>query len=141
MRRRKKGQADAEETSEIDLTPMLDVVFIMLIFFIVTASFVKESTVNLNVPENQEDNAPADPDNKSILIEVTATNEIWMEQRRVDVRSIRANIARLHAEMPKAPVIIKADGKASAESFVAVSDAAREAGIYDVVLARPAEWR
>lgn len=137
MRRRKKGQADAEETSEIDLTPMLDVVFIMLIFFIVTASFVKESTIELNVPENQENNAPPDDENKPILVTVTANDEIWMDQRRVDVRAVRANIARVHAELPKAPVIIKADAKSSAKTFVAVADAAREANIYNVILARP----
>lgn len=137
--RRRKGRADGEETSEIDLTPMLDVVFIMLIFFIVTASFVKESSINLNVPEQQENNTPPDEDNKSILVEVMSNDEIWMEQRRVDVRAVRANIARVHAEFPKAPVIIKADPKSSAKAFVAVADAAREAGIYDVILARAPE--
>jgi biopolymer transport protein ExbD len=134
--RRKKGRGDSEDNSEIDLTPMLDVVFIMLIFFIVTASFVKESTIDVNVPENQE-NTPPDPDSKSILVEVKSNDEIWMEQRRVDIRAIRANIERLHAESPDAPVIVKADAKASAKSFVAIADAAREAGIYNVSLARP----
>ena len=136
--RRKKGRGDSEETSEIDLTPMLDVVFIMLIFFIVTASFVKESTINLNVPEKQ-DNTPPDSDNKTILVEVRPNDEIWMEQRRVDVRAVRANIERIHAESPDAPVVVKAAAKSSAKSFVAIADAAREAGIYNVSLARPEE--
>lgn len=134
--RRKKGHGDAEDNSEIDLTPMLDVVFIMLIFFIVTASFVKESTIDVNVPENQE-NTPPDPDSKSILVEVRSNDEIWMEGRRVDIRAIRANIERISAEFPEAPVIVKADAKASAKSFVAIADAARESGIYNVSLARP----
>ena len=134
--RRKKGHGDAEDNSEIDLTPMLDVVFIMLIFFIVTASFVKESTIDVNVPENQE-NTPPDPDSKSILVEVRSNDEIWMEGRRVDIRAIRANIERMSAEFPDAPVIVKADAKASAKSFVAIADAAREAKVYNVSLARP----
>lgn len=134
--RRKKGHGNAEETSEIDLTPMLDVVFIMLIFFIVTASFVKESSIDVNVPENQE-NQPQNEDNKSILVEIKANDEIWMDMRRVDVRSVRSVIEQFHAENPEAPVIIKADAKANAKAFVAVADAAREAGIYNVSLARP----
>ncbi len=135
--RRKKGQASSDDGSEIDLTPMLDVVFIMLIFFIVTASFVKESTIDLNVPEQQK-NQPEDPDNYTILVEVGANDDIWMEQRRVDVRSVRANIERLHAEHPQATVVVKAEAKSSAKAFVAIADAAREAGIYTVSLARPA---
>ncbi len=114
---------------------MLDVVFIMLIFFIVTASFVKEVGINVNIPESQDQPPPADaPPN--ILVTVTASNEIWMEQRRIDVRAVRANIERLHAEFPKASVIIRADGKSEAATYVAIADAARQAGVYDVTLAR-----
>ena len=134
--RRKKGHGNAEDGSEIDLTPMLDVVFIMLIFFIVTASFVKENTIDVNVPEKQE-NTPPDEKNHTILVEVRSNNDIWMEERRVDVQAIRANIERIHAEQPEATVVVKADAKSSAKAFVAVADAAREAGIYNVSLARP----
>ncbi len=131
---RKKGRGAEEDSSEIDLTPMLDVVFIMLIFFIVTASFVKEIGINVNIPESQDQPPPEDaPEN--ILVTVTGSNEIWMEQRRVDIRAVRANIARLHAEFPKASVIIRADGKSEAATYVAIADAAREANIYDVTLA------
>jgi len=131
---RKKGRGAEEDSSEIDLTPMLDVVFIMLIFFIVTASFVKEIGINVNIPEAQDSPPPEDaPEN--ILVTVTGSNEIWMEQRRVDIRAVRANIARLHAEFPKASVIIRADGKSEAATYVAIADAAREANIYDVTLA------
>lgn len=131
---RKKGRGAQEESSEIDLTPMLDVVFIMLIFFIVTASFVKEVGIDVNMPESQDQPPPEDAE-QNILVTVTANNEIWMEQRRVDVRAVRANIERMHAEFPKAAVIIRADGKSEAKTYVAIADAAREAGVFDVTLA------
>ncbi len=136
--RRKKGRGAEDDTSEIDLTPMLDVVFIMLIFFIVTASFVKESSIDINVPETQENPPPpSDEDDAPILVIITSTNEIWMEGRRVDIRSVRANIERMHAESPTVPVIVKADGKSKAATFVAVADAAREADVYNVSLIAP----
>lgn len=136
--RRKKNRGGEEDNSEIDLTPMLDVVFIMLIFFIVTASFVKESTIDVNIPEDQETPPPAaDDDNAAIVVKITANNEVWMEDRRVDVRAVRANIERIHAEKPKAPVVIKADANAVAKTFVAVADAAREANVYNVSLLPP----
>ena len=132
---RKRGRAESDDGSEIDLTPMLDVVFIMLIFFIVTASFIKESSIALNVPEKQDEKPPT-TESANILVSVTASNEIWLEQRRIDVRAVRANIERLYAEFPKAIVIIKADGESSAKTFVAVADAARAAGVKQVSLAR-----
>ena len=135
--RRKKGRGAEDDTSEIDLTPMLDVVFIMLIFFIVTASFVKETTIDVNVPEAQDNPPPPSEDNKTILVTITASDEIWMDDRRVDARAVRANIARLHAESPEAPVIVKADAKSTAKTFVAVADAAREADVYNVSLLAP----
>lgn len=138
--RRKKHRGGEEDNSEIDLTPMLDVVFIMLIFFIVTASFVKEQAIDVNVPEKSDaPPPPPDEENKVILVEITASDEIWMENRRVDQRAVRANIERLHAESPEAPVVVKADGKSSAKTFVAVADAARSANVYNVSLVPPVE--
>jgi biopolymer transport protein ExbD len=131
--RRKKNKVEIEEKAEIDLTPMLDVVFIMLIFFIVTASFVKEVGIGVNIPPKNDTPPPPDAP-KNILVEVSASNEIWMEGRRVDVRAVRANIERLHAENPKASVIIKADGKSSAEKYIAIADAARSADVYNISL-------
>lgn len=138
MRRRKKS-VGAEDSSEIDLTPMLDVVFIMLIFFIVTASFIKESTIDLNLPAENDNPPPPSSEKTSIFISINANNEILMEGRRVDVRAVRANIERLHAESPEATVIVKADAKASAKTFVAVADASREANVYAVSLMPPEE--
>jgi len=116
--------------AEIDLTPMLDVVFIMLIFFIVVASFIKEAGVEINRPD---DNQQTDPnDSVSVLVEVAADNQIWMENRRVDVRAVRANIQRMLAEDPEAPVTIKVEKGAEAGVVVDVADAAREAGVGSV---------
>ena len=129
---RRTNKAAAEDEAQIDLTPMLDVVFIMLIFFIVTASFIKESGIEVNRPEA----STAQPkENVNILVAISATNEIWMDQRRIDVRSVRANIERLHAENPKGAVVIQADNQSNTETVAAVLDAAREAGVFDVSLA------
>ena len=130
--RRINRAATAEDEAQIDLTPMLDVVFIMLIFFIVTASFIKEAGIEVTRPEA----STSEPkDNVNILVAISPTNEIWMDQRRIDVRAVRANIERLHAENPKGAVVIQADNESNTETVAAVLDAAREAGVYDVSLA------
>ena len=121
-----------EDESEIDLTPMLDVVFIMLIFFIVTASFIKESGVEINRPESSQASNPSDVQN--IVFQVTANNEIWFQGRRTDIRSIRANVAQVHAERPQASVVIQAHKNANAETYAGIADYSREAGVYDVSL-------
>ncbi len=134
--RRNQQAAAAEDEAQIDLTPMLDVVFIMLIFFIVTATFIKEAGVEVNRPEA----STAQPkENVNILVAINANNEIWMDKRRVDERAVRANIERLHAENPKGAVVIQADNKSQTETVAAVLDAAREAGVYDVSLATDEE--
>jgi biopolymer transport protein ExbD len=122
---RKLAREKEEEGAEIDLTPMLDVVFIMLIFFIVVASFIKEAGIEVNRP----DNSKSDPsDATSILVSIRADNQIWMENRRVDARSVRANIQRLLASDPEQAVTIKVEKGARANAVVDVADAAREAG-------------
>ena len=114
-----------EEDAQIDMTPMLDIVFIMLIFFIVVASFIKEAGIEVNRP----DNSKSDPsDATSILVNIRSDNQIWMENRRVDVRSVRANIQRLLASDPEQAVTIKVEKGARANAVVDVADAAREAG-------------
>jgi biopolymer transport protein ExbD len=124
---RKIAKEQEQGGAEIDLTPMLDVVFIMLIFFIVVASFIKEAGVEVNRPD---DNQPDDPeDATSIVVEVASDNQIWMENRRVDIRAVRANIQRLLAEDPEAPVTIKVEKGAEAGIVVDVADAARESGV------------
>jgi len=121
-----------EEEATIDLTPMLDVVFIMLIFFIVTASFVKESGIEVNRPD-----APTavKQEKANILVAISARNEIYIDRRRVDPRSVRANIERLHAENPQGSVIIQADEESNTKTLIGVMDSARAAGVFNVSIA------
>lgn len=121
-----------EEEAAIDMTPMLDVVFIMLIFFIVTASFVKEAGIDVNRPD-----APTatQKDRANILVAISDKNEIWINKRRIDERAVQANIERLYAENPQGTVVIQADKKATTEVLIKVMDASRAAGIYDVSIA------
>lgn len=121
------------DDSQIDLTPMLDVVFIMLIFFIVTASFVNESGLAVDRPPTS-DQPPPDSENTNIVFRVSESNDIMLEGRRIDIRSVRANVERLHAEKPEAKVVINAHPKAKTETYVLISDQAREAGVYDISL-------
>ena len=124
---RKLAKQQEEDGAEIDLTPMLDVVFIMLIFFIVVASFIKEAGIEVNRPD---DNQQSDPnDSVSIVVEVASDGQIWMENRRVDVRAVRANIQRMLAEDPEAPVTVKVEKGAKTGVVVDIADAAREAGV------------
>ncbi len=132
--RRKKHKGSAEDKAEIDLTPMLDVVFIMLIFFIVTASFIKEKSLGINVPEDTPQTNVDPTENKNILVQVKATDEIFIDTRRVDIRSVRSLIAQKKAENPQAAVIVRAHEQSSAESYVAIADAAREAKIKNISL-------
>lgn len=124
-----------EEESQIDLTPMLDVVFIMLIFFIVTATFIDETAINIQRPPTTEE--PPDLDNKNIVFEIGPNGNIILEQRNIDVRSVRANVERLRAENPQAKVIISSHPKAKTEIYIRIADQAREAGVYDISLATP----
>jgi biopolymer transport protein ExbD len=128
---RKRRTRDVEE-SEVNLTPMLDVVFIMLIFFIVTASFVKESGIDVNRP----DAATAEKKERgNILVAISQNNQIWVDKRQVDPRALRANIERLHAENPQGAVVIQADRESKNGLLVQVMDAARLAGVYNVSIA------
>ncbi len=130
---RRSRHAHSEE--KINLTPMLDVVFIMLIFFIVTATFVKEIGLDLNQPEDDQPPKTTNPDKQSIVVKITSRDRIIIANRNVDKDSIRANIERLHAEDPEAPVIINPHPDSTSEIFVAVWDAAKLAGVQKVQLA------
>jgi len=119
------GQAEEEET-EINLTPMLDVVFIMLIFFIVTASFIKEAGIEVRRPEAPE--AISKP-KANILVAISANNEIWIDRKNIDQRAVQTAFERLLAENPEGSVVIQADKEAYTETVIAVADAARQAKI------------
>ena len=127
-RRRSRDQGE----SEVNLTPMLDVVFIMLIFFIVTASFVKEAGIDVTRPPA----ATAERKERgNILVAITADDQIWVDRRMVDPRALRANLERLHAENPQGSVVIQADTESKNGLLVLVMDSARLAGIDNVALA------
>jgi len=128
----RRRRTSDEEEAEINMTPMLDVVFIMLIFFIVTASFVKEAGIDVNRP----DASTAEKKTQgNILVAISENGEIWIDKRQVDVRQLRPNIERLHAENPQGAVIIHADKHSRNGLLVDVMDAAREAGVFNVSIA------
>ena len=122
-----------DDENEINLTPMLDVVFIMLIFFIVTASFIKEVGIDVNRPD-----APmteSKPEDANILVMINANDEIWIDRRLIDPRAVRANIERMHAENPDGSVVIQANNKSTNKILVEVMDSARSAGVYSISIA------
>lgn len=133
MRRLSSGSGIREEQSEVDLTPMLDVVFIMLIFFIVTATFVKELGLDVSSPD--KNNNPKDSDKQSIVVKISSRDRISIRHRDVDVRSVRANIERLHAENPEAPVVIQPHPESTTDIMMQVFDSARLAGVEAVSIA------
>jgi len=130
--RKKRLLSFEDESEEINLTPMLDVVFIMLIFFIVTATFIKEAGIQVERPdavtaESQEDAA--------ILIAISANDEIWIDREERDPRALRGVIQQLHAENPKGSIVIQADEGSTHETLVKVMEAAKAAGVTNVAIA------
>jgi biopolymer transport protein ExbD len=115
-----------------DMTPMLDVVFIMLIFFIVTTSFIKEAGIEVNRPTAS---TATSKENATILIAISETGEVWMDNRRVDVRSVRANVERMKAESAEGAVVIQADKSSQTGTLVSVMDQVRSAGITNISIA------
>ena len=129
---RKISQGDIEEESSIDITPLIDIVFIMLIFFIVTATFIKETGVTVFKPEALT--AEIKP-KANILIAIDSNDNIWIDRRRIDPRSVRPNIERLHAENPQGSIVIQADKQSTNEMLTLVMEASRQAGVYNIALA------
>jgi biopolymer transport protein ExbD len=116
----------------INLTPLIDMVFILLIFFMVTSSFVKETGVEVDRPSAAT--AQVKPQT-AILIAVTEQGEVWIDRRRIDPRAVRANVERLHAENPEGAVVITADREAPTGVVIQVLDQARLAGVESVAIA------
>ncbi|MCY7295950.1 ExbD/TolR family protein [Alteromonas sp. a30] len=127
----RKHRAEEEDAS-IDMTPMLDIVFIMLIFFIVTTSFVKEAGIEVNKPDAS--NATKQK-SANIFIAINEDGDVWMDKREVDVERVRANIERMLAEQPTEVVIIQADVKAEHGKVVEVMDQVKAAGIARISVA------
>ena len=121
-----------DEDSDINLTPMLDVVFIMLIFFIVTATFIKQAGIDITRPEAL---TALQKPTVSVLVAIGPTGDIWIDKKRVDVNSVRAHIERIHAENPKGGLVVQSDRQAKSEKLLAVLEAARAAGITEVAIA------
>ena len=132
MRKAMTADTAREAEDEINLTPMLDVVFIMLIFFIVVASFINEVGIDVNRPDTSM--TPITED-EIILIVIGEDSAVWMDRRLIDLRAVRANIERMHAEIPNAAVVIQAAKRSSNNTLVQVMNASREAGIYNISLA------
>lgn len=120
-----------EDTGAIDLTPMLDVVFIMLIFFIVTATFIKEPGVEVARPDAIT--AEYKP-RANILVAINDNNKIWIDKNEVDPRAVKTQLQRLYAENPNSTLVIQADSKANIKTVTEVSQAARELGILDIAV-------
>ena len=130
MRRRHR----LEDEAEINITPMLDVVFIMLIFFIVTTSFVREKGLDISRPQ-QSDKQQVEQDVGQILVEIDSLSQITVNKREVSDNAVRANLERERAQKPKAPLIIASHPDANTNSLVTVLDAANLIGIDNISVA------
>lgn len=131
MRHRFPFFKSEDEETEINMTPMLDVVFIMLIFFIVTTSFVRETGVEVDRPHAQ---SAAELGQNALLLAITADNQVWLDQRQIDVRAVRRYIERLAAESPEAAVVIQADERAQTGILIQVLDQVKLAGVANVAV-------
>lgn len=129
MRRRRDRRDSAPE---INLTPMIDMVFILLIFFLVASSFVKEAGIEVNRPVAQTAQTQG---RGTIRIALSEAGEIWMERRSIDIRAVRANVERMLAESPEASVVVLADETAHTGLLVQVMDQVRLAGVNDIAVA------
>ena len=132
MARQQRNFSRSDEESDINLTPMLDVVFIMLIFFIVTATFIKQAGIEVTRPEALT--AEQKP-TVSVLIAIGENGDIWIDKQKVDPTAVRAHIERLHSENPKGGLVVQADRGAKSEKLMAVLAAARAAGLTEVAIA------
>lgn len=132
---RKSHRRAQEQAQAIDLTPMLDVVFIMLIFFIVTATFIKVPGIEVMKTEA----ITADARNAAILVAVNANNEIWIDKNQIDPTTVRLQLIRLHTENPKGGLVIQADNGADLETVGLIADAAIDIGLTDIAVSTLAE--
>ena len=123
---------ELDDESQVDMTPMLDVVFIMLIFFIVTSSFVRETGVDVTRPSAD---TAVSTDAGAVQIGISELNEIWIDSRRIDPRAVRANVERAMAENPGSAVVIVADQGSNTDTLIKVMDQARLAGAENISVA------
>ncbi|MGI9392420.1 MAG: ExbD/TolR family protein [Parvibaculales bacterium] len=128
----RKRRIKPVEEGEINMTPMLDIVFIMLIFFIVTATFVKESGIDVTRPTAK---SATKQDRVGILVAINRHSEVWINRRQIDVAAVRANVERLHAENPQGGAVIQADSAAETGTLIEVMDQIRLAGVKSISIA------
>ncbi|MCK5041199.1 MAG: biopolymer transporter ExbD [Sphingomonadales bacterium] len=126
-----RNHAQADEAEEINMTPMLDIVFIMLIFFIVTAVFVKEAGVSVDKPIAVSAELKQQA---AVLIAVTSADQVWVNRKKVEIKALRTVLERLLAENPRGTVVIQADREAKSGITMQVMEAARQAGAPNVAL-------
>ncbi len=134
----RKQRKHFDDESEVDMTPMLDIVFIMLIFFIVTTSFTKEDGIELNRPAANPPSNTEPKNNRPIVISISESSEITMDGRIVDVAAVRANVESGLAKNAKALVIVQAHPAAKSGVVVRAVDQAKQAGADKVTVAKPA---
>lgn len=130
--RNRHSRRQSGAIADVNMTPLIDMVFILLIFFIVTTSFVKETGVDVSRPSAT---TAVKKELANILISITSNGEVWMDKRQIDRRAVRANVERMHAENPEGAVIILADKDAKTGLLIEVMDQARLAGIANVSIA------
>lgn len=133
--RMRRHSASNDDEAGIDMTPMLDVVFIMLIFFIVTSTFIKTTGIEVNTPT--ADSTEQQP-RGNILIAVNPEGEIWIDREQVDIRAVRAAVERMRVDQPDSTVVVQADQDARSGLVIRVMDQVRLAGVQDVALAATA---
>ncbi|HAS6602118.1 biopolymer transporter ExbD [Vibrio parahaemolyticus] len=129
---KRRYSSDSSDETAIDMTPMLDIVFIMLIFFIVTTSFVKEAGLEVNRPTASSAQTVK---KGNIMVAIGAAGDVWVDKRRIEVDAVRANIERLRAESPDGAVVIQADTEANAGVVVKVMDQIKMAGVESISIA------
>src|SRR5690606_5772791 len=133
MRKHIATVTTAEDENEINLTPMLDVVFIMLIFFIVTATFIRETGIDANRPD--QDQPQVVKEEGAIREIIDHQDQVWVDGQVVDPAAVRAHIERMYAENPERPVVIQIAPNSKTNTLVGVMDASRSAGVYNISLA------
>ena len=124
-----------QEEGEIDLTPMLDVVFIMLIFFIVTTSFIKETGID---PQRPEAETAYKQERGNILIAINSVGDVWMNKRKVELGQVRQMVEQAKNESPESSVVIIADEKASTGVLIDLMDQVRLGGVSNISVAADA---
>ncbi|HNR75635.1 MAG TPA: biopolymer transporter ExbD [Parvularculaceae bacterium] len=128
---RKRKPASASSEDEINVTPLMDIVFIMLIFFIVTSTFVKEPGVDINRPEAE---TAREKKFASILVAIDAENKIWIDKDEVPLEAVRGQVEQLKAENPKGTAVVQVDARADSRYLVEVVNQVRDAGVGDIAV-------